>query len=64
MSGLEGGLDAKEMYGTCERAGVQMPLNSLFAAKSYPCDGGCISDYIHQWLSSMPSNGWANWMVM
>ena len=63
MAGLEGGLEAKELYGTCERAGVQMPLNSLFATKTYPCDGACIAAYVDEWMSSMPEVGWANWMV-
>lgn len=63
MTGLEGGLDAKELYGTCVRAGVQLPLNSMFTTKRYPCDGSCIQQYVDDWMANMSEAGWANWVV-
>ena len=61
MTGLDGGLNPMELYGTCERAGVQLPLNSRFTTESYPCDGECIYQYVSDW--STPGGGWANWLV-
>lgn len=63
MTGLDGGLNPMELYGTCERAGVQLPLNSRFTTESYPCDGECIYQYVSDWRSRTPGGGWANWLA-
>ena len=43
---LDDGLDPMQLYGTCERVGVQIPMNTRFTTETYPCDGACIFQYV------------------
>ena len=52
-----------QLYGTCERTGVQMPMNTRFTTETYPCDGACIYQYVSDWRAHMPDGGWAIWVV-
>jgi len=63
MTGLDGGLDAEELYGDCDRSGVQMPLNTGAATLGMSCDGACIRSYVDDWMSQLTSGRWANWVT-
>lgn len=63
MTSVEGGLDVTELYSDCDQRGIQMPINVLMAGKKTPCDGSCITQYVDNWMNSVPSGKWANWMV-
>lgn len=63
MTSVDGGLDATELYSECDQSGIQMPLNVHMSGKKTPCDGSCITQYVDDWMSSVPSGKWANWMV-
>ncbi|KAL5009721.1 hypothetical protein ScPMuIL_012026 [Solemya velum] len=52
-----------DYYGHFGRDGIQIPINKFLFAQSGSCDGTCVRNYVHTWMSNLPKGKWANWMM-
>ena len=61
------------MYGTPEQVmkfykyngkkGADMPFNMGLTKLKKGCGGKCVRDLVNNWMSTMPNDQWANWVV-
>lgn len=62
-----------EVYGSPEQVmkfykyngkkGADMPFNMGLTNLKDGCDGKCVRDLVNSWMSNMPNDQWANWVV-
>lgn len=42
---------------------ADMPFNMDLVGLKDGCGGKCVRDLVNNWMSNMPSDQWANWVV-
>lgn len=52
-----------DYYGHFNRDGVNFPLNTFCLGIDESTTGQGVATVVRQWIKSMPSSRWANWLV-
>ena len=45
------------------KKGADMPFNMDLTSLKSGCGGKCVRDLVNNWMSNMPDDQWANWVV-
>ncbi len=45
------------------KKGIDMPFNMALIGLEQECGGKCVRDHVNEWMSTMPNDQWANWVV-
>ena len=72
-SNIETRFMVAEVYGSPEQVmkfykyngkkGADMPFNMGLTNFKDGCGGKCVRDLVNNWMSNMPNDQWANWVV-